>query len=208
MRTSPMPQPPEGLKDRLIQQALEAEAAGPAWPARSRFKLAWAAIPALVLVAGWIAWHGSMPIVKQGVPNRTPPGPRDVATAPVVKTPPKAPVPQPDRQAAIYKPRHHNASKKPFLPVPMRTVEPPVQGEPRIRVSVSHTRQQEEGYARVACYSTDDGGHTVRTEWTLVNNPKAGATREEMSVNDDSGQRQSLKVAIVMPPSKPKGEEL
>ena len=205
MRTSPMPQPPEGLKERLIQQALTAESAASTRPARSRWRVAWAAIPALILTAGWIAWHASAPVVKPEAPNRTP---REFTKAPVVKTLPKPLAPQPERQATICEPRRHNLSKKPHKPETLPTVQRPVQDEPQIRVSVSHTRTHDTGYARVACYSRDDDGHTVRTEWTLTENPRAGASREEMSVNDDTGQRQSLSVAVVMPPGRSEGEEL
>jgi hypothetical protein len=86
-----------------------------------------------------------------------------------------------------------------------------VREAPVMRVAVTRVRRGGVGYARAAAWDTDDTGNRVKTEWTIVDDARAGESRQELTITDASGRRQSLTVALVEPPnggSQPKGEEL
>lgn len=205
MRNSPPPKPPEGLRDRLIQQALSAEATALPQAARSRSRLVWLAPVAVVaLIVCWIAFRGPAPETK----HETILSPVPIPAQEIVKTPPKS-VPTVVHQPKIaLRVSHPRLRHKQRAPRHLQVAEQHQVQEPSIRISVTRTPEPTVGYARVAAYSTDDSGREVRTAWTLVDNPQTRTSSQEMSVDSTSGQRQLLKVAVVMPSNESKGEEL
>lgn len=224
MRNSPIPQAPRGLRERLIEQAAEAEVnAAPITGRRSQ--LVWLAPVAIVslLLAVWCSTLRH-PVQETRVPPVMPKPPS------VVKTPPEeAPVvvQQPEEQrirqarsSGICNPGCYSQGLRPSSkPGAQRIAGPrnpardyksrPIsEREPVITVSVTREAEPTAGYARVAAYSEDESGRRVRTAWTLEYNPEDGSCTQEMSVHDASGQRQLLTVAVVRSSDQFKGEEL
>lgn len=211
MRKTPQPAPPEGLRERLVQQALAA--AGQASPrlARSHMWVAWAAPGvALVVVAAWFACGGG--VHRANLPSGRP------VTQPTAKAVPfmyrqetakveKQRWPLKEGGSPDSLPRVCHVQQ----PSPSKNCVSVVREAALICVTVSRTRHGGVAYAKAAAWNTDDTGHRVRIEWTLVENPHAEVSRQELSGTDASGKRHSLKVAAVTSLSdagQPKGEKL
>lgn len=215
MRNSAPPKAPQALKNRLMQQAMEAEANAVVRPAQRKLKLVWV-LPAaaLVLAACWIALHGLG--VESSKPKTTARRITPTASHIAETTPRKVPTvaPRQERAAAVRQPRvartisHRRLRHRRSGPeLPQMAKTPPVQ-QPAIRVTVTRGHEPTAGYARVAAYSTDESGRALRTAWTLTDDPKARTSHQEMSIDDTSGQRQLLRVSVVMPSHSSKGEQL
>lgn len=239
MRKAPQPAPPEGLRERLLDQAL---AAGRAVSPRPRLSRAWVvwAVPAAVLVVTviWIAWSsaprrdritGVSAARPRGPSARVPrvlPGPRegtllrDNKVTRIVKPVPPVHRPRMAKSVTAGQGSPIKLSRRRDSLARVRVVEhwlwsgsgvSGMRAVPPMRVTVSRTRKGNIGYAQAAAWDTDTEGHRVRTEWTLVDDSHARVSREELSVTDASGHRQSLRVTLVAASSdgkQPKGEEL
>lgn len=207
MRNSPIPQAPRGLRERLIEQAAEAEVNAAPMTGR-RSQLVWLAPVAIVslLLAVWCSTLRH-PVQETRVPPVMPKPPSVVKTppeeAPVVVQQPK----EPRMQQAVVRTWQRKPTRRHKL-VPPQVVRHEEQREPVITVSVTRSPEPEVGYARVAAYSEDESGRMVRTAWTHEYNPSDGSCTQEMSVDDSSGQRQLLTVAVVRSSDQFKGEEL
>lgn len=212
MRTAPPPKAPEWLKDRLIEQAKAAEASAVLRPTRPKLRLVWLAPAAvLVLVACWAAWHRPMPengpkLIVHHAPSMERP---EYHVAEAAQKMSRNQMPQLKQQPKLAlhmrHPRLRRARRRHELPQVAQL--PPTQPQ-TLRVSVTRETKPTVGYARVAAYTKDDSGYEVKTAWVLVDNPNSGTSHQEMSIDDTSGQRQMLKVSVVVPSLNHKGEEL
>ena len=73
-----------------------------------------------------------------------------------------------------------------------------------ISVSVSHAQESDDSYAYASAWNTDDQGQRVKTEWTLISNPQAQRTQEDVSLSGLFEQTQSLTVTIEISPRNAK----
>lgn len=214
MRTTSAPVPAAGLKERLIEQAITASRQSIAEPTRSYRWIAWAAAGfAFVVLAIWLSLS---PETQQTVATkpashperitRTAP-PRIIAQGPDAK-PNMALVPdlhsRPANTWGQVRPVHRRSVNYHSQPIEPTTAQAPG----TIRVSVTRKPEQAVGYARVAAYTRDDSGRQVKTSWTLMNDPKTRTSEQEVAIDDTAGQRQLLRVSVVMPSRDPNGEQL
>jgi hypothetical protein len=161
MRETPPPRPPDGLRERLLEQALAASRT--ASPRRAYPRWIWA-VPAAAMTAAmvWIAWTGMTPAPHvQGKPG-----------TPIAQA---HPVPHKDVRIAERKEDEHRTGMAPRAST-RRTVrtrrtkpspryvasvpvarQPAVEQAPAMRVVVSNTREGD-GYAEAAACSTDANG--------------------------------------------------
>lgn len=219
MRAAPVPQPPAGLKERLIEQAIAASRERVGEPVRPLGRIVWAVGGCAVLVmAAWLSHsfvtqpaptarpiihpvHIARPIIpgqaQQSIAQRAVPRGRQTHVR-LVYAPQR--LGQYVRTARLV---NWSSIKRHKLPHQQMIAKAPV-----IQVSVTHTSRPSIGYARVAAYSTDDSGRDVKTACTLIDDPRTGSSEQEVSVNDNTGRLQLLKVSIVAPLDHHKGDEL
>lgn len=62
---------------------------------------------------------------------------------------------------------------------------------PKIRVTVSRTREGDAGYARAASWNEDG----TRTEWAILEGTEAHGSRNEVCMNDDAGLKLCVTVS-------------
>jgi len=235
MRKAPQPAPPEGLRERLLDQALAAAGVASPPPGRSRAWVVWAVPAAAVVVTViWIAWSSAprgdritgVSAARPKVPSarvpRVLPGARegrllgDHRVTRIVEPAPPARRPRMAKSVTAGQGSRIKLSRRRDSLARVRVVEQRLwsgsgvsgmRAVPPMRVTVSRTRKGNIGYAQAAAWDTDTEGHRVRTEWTLVDDSHARVSREELSVTDASGERHSLTVTVAAAARDGKEEE-
>ena len=218
MSNTPRPVPPQDLRERLIAQTLAARSESSARPARSWAWAAWSASAALLAaVIFWAAWHGTAPRTQPLVRRPEVHGTQSPRKPPIAVLPEKhAPAPTPAPVQIARRPgiarapavRHQRREKpeRSYAVAQAPVVESEVSD---MRVTVSRTRQGDVGYAQASAWDTDDTGNPVKMQWTIVEDSHAKISRQELSVTDASGRRQSLTVTVaVASQNDSKGEQL
>jgi hypothetical protein len=222
LRSVPEPVARDGLRDRLVNDALAAAARTPSQPSRSRPPgLAGAAAIALaVLAITWVAWWG---LAHRDRAAGVPPGHRIAPAGPVAATPHERGEQQPpdavsaptaEREAASAAATRHTRGRKQDTLVPDHTAETPrddgggtaPEEAPVIVVSVSRVPLSERSYARAAAWSGDIPGRSVRTECTISRDPRARVSTRSLSMTDESGQLCTLTVMASNSDEEPNGE--
>ena len=214
MGATPGPAAPEGLKERLIAEAIAASEGGDIRrPARSRAWLAWATAVMLVAIIAGTAMRGHRtnepsPIVR--APSHSVPIPPKPL---MVQEPQSPPAPRPAPVVRHRRTVRRELRRKPRVEA-VEThaavtpeAEPPVAtGLPVMRVTVTRTREGG-GYAQASAWGVDDAGNPVKTQWTVAEDASTQGSSQELTVIDAQGRRQSLMVAVARREDV-KGEQL
>lgn len=210
MRTTPRPVVPSGLRDRLVADALVAAEQASPRPRRPFVWAAWAAPAALAAVLAWVAFLG-----HREKPDVQPPtGGQPVVSAPAAPDQPEPRLDPPgDERTTVVDARPSGTQRKlkvtpgpkprqgppPVPPKPETT--PPLElvaeadttpsETPKIRVTVSRTREGDAGYARAASWNEDG----TRTEWAILEGAEAQGPRSEVCMNGDAGLKLCVTVS-------------